>query len=38
MKTYSILFAQDVPHYGVAEIEAENDDGVLCKTCNSLIP
>lgn len=29
MKTYSILFAEDVPHYGFAEIEAENDAAAL---------
>ena len=23
MKTYSVLFAEDVPHYGTVEIEAE---------------
>jgi hypothetical protein len=25
MKTYTVLFAEDVPHYGAAQIEAEND-------------
>jgi hypothetical protein len=25
MKTYTVLYAEDVPHYGTAEIEAEND-------------
>ena len=29
MKTYSILFAEDVPHYGTAVIEAENDSAAL---------
>lgn len=29
MKTYSVLFAEDVPHYGVAEIEAEDDTAAL---------
>lgn len=29
MKTYSVLFAEDVPHYGSVEIEAENDAGAL---------
>lgn len=29
MKTYSVLFAEDVPHYGVAEIEADNDAAAL---------
>jgi hypothetical protein len=29
MKTYSVLFAEDVPHYGVAEIEAEDDAAAL---------
>jgi hypothetical protein len=26
MKTYSVLFAQDIPHYGSVDIEAESDD------------
>jgi hypothetical protein len=29
MKTYSILFAEDVPHYGTAEIEAQDDAAAL---------
>jgi hypothetical protein len=29
MKTYSVLFAEDVPHYGTAEIEAEDDAAAL---------
>jgi hypothetical protein len=29
MKTYTVLFAEDVPHYGTAEIEAENDAAAL---------
>jgi hypothetical protein len=29
MKTYSVLFAEDVPHYGFAEIEAEDDVAAL---------
>jgi len=29
MKTYTVLFAEDVPCYGTAEIEAENDDAAL---------
>jgi hypothetical protein len=29
MKTYSILFAEDVPHYGFAEIEAEDDAAAI---------
>ena len=29
MKTYSILFAEDVPHYGCAQIEAEDDNAAL---------
>jgi hypothetical protein len=29
MKTYSVLFAQDVPHYGTAHIEAEDDAAAL---------
>lgn len=31
MKTYSILFAQDVPHYGTAEIVAADDADALAK-------
>lgn len=26
MKTYSVLFAEDVPHYGTANIEAPDDE------------
>jgi hypothetical protein len=29
MKTYSILFAEDVPHYGFADIEAKDDTAAL---------
>jgi hypothetical protein len=29
MKTYRVLFAEDVPHYGVAEITADSDAAVL---------
>lgn len=29
MKTYSALFAEDVPHYGVVEIEANDDEAAL---------
>jgi hypothetical protein len=29
MKTYSVLFAEDVPHYGSAAIEAEDDADAL---------
>lgn len=29
MKTYSVLFAQDIPHYGSVEIEAESDTAAL---------
>jgi hypothetical protein len=29
MNTYSILFAEDVPHYGVVHLEAENDAAAL---------
>ncbi len=29
MKTYSVLFAEDVPHYGTAHIEAPNDAAAL---------
>jgi len=34
MKTYSILFAQDVPHYGTAEIAAADDTDALAKASN----
>jgi hypothetical protein len=30
-KTYSVLFAQDVPHYGTAEIAAADDADALAK-------
>ena len=29
MKTYTILFAQDIPHYGSVEIEAKNNADAL---------
>jgi hypothetical protein len=29
MKTYSVLYAEEVPHYGVAEIEAKDDAAAL---------
>jgi hypothetical protein len=29
MKTYTVLFAEDVPHYGTAEIEAHDDAAAL---------
>jgi hypothetical protein len=29
MKTYTVLYAEDVPHYGAHEIQAENDAGAL---------
>ena len=29
MRTYTILFAQDIPHYGSVEIEAKNDADAL---------
>lgn len=29
MKTYTALFAQDIPHYGSVEIEAKNDADAL---------
>jgi hypothetical protein len=29
MKTYSVLFAEDVPHYGTAEIKAKDDTAAL---------
>ena len=31
MKTYSVLYAEDVPHYGSMEIEAENDAEAIAK-------
>ena len=31
MKTYSVLYAEDVPHYGTAEIEAETDAEAIAK-------
>jgi hypothetical protein len=29
MKTYSVLFAEDVPHYGVAEIKAQSPEAAI---------
>jgi hypothetical protein len=29
MKTYSVLFAEDIPHYGIAHIKAKNDADAL---------
>ena len=29
MKTYTVLYAEDVPHYGQAEIEATDDDAAI---------
>jgi hypothetical protein len=31
MKIYSVLYAEDVPHYGTAEIEAETDTEAIAK-------
>ena len=31
MKTYIALYAEDVPHYGTVEIEAENDAEAIAK-------
>ena len=31
MKTYTALFAQDVPHYGMVEIAATSDEDALAK-------
>ncbi|MCL5670811.1 MAG: hypothetical protein M1423_05865 [Acidobacteria bacterium] len=31
MKTYTVLYAEDVPHYGTAEIEAENDAEAIAR-------
>jgi hypothetical protein len=32
MKTYTVLFAQDVPHFGSVEIAATGDEDALAKT------
>jgi len=29
MRTYTVLFAQDIPHYGLVEIEADNDEAIV---------
>jgi hypothetical protein len=29
MKTYTVLYAEDVPHYGSHDIEAENDQAAI---------
>ena len=29
MKTYTILYAEEVPHYGIADIEAPDDDAAI---------
>jgi len=29
MKTYTVLYAEEVPHYGAHEIQAENDDAAI---------
>ena len=36
MKIYSVLFAEDVPHYGPTEIEAANNDDAIdaAKICD----
>jgi hypothetical protein len=31
MKTYTVLFAQDIPHYGLVEIAATGDEDALAK-------
>jgi hypothetical protein len=31
MTTYTVLFAEDVPHYGFAEIEADDDQEAIEK-------
>jgi predicted metal-binding protein len=31
MKTYTVIFAQDVPHYGLVEIAARNDKDAIVK-------
>ncbi len=31
MKTYTVLYAEDVPHYGSMEIEAKNDAQAIAK-------
>jgi hypothetical protein len=35
MKTYSVLFAEDVPHYGTAEIKAASDADVLAAAADA---
>lgn len=30
-KTYSVLYAEDVPHYAFAEVEARNDKSAIAK-------
>jgi len=34
MKTYEVLYAEDVPHYGVREIEAADDRLAIQKACD----
>jgi len=29
MKTYTIIYAQDIPHYGCVELEAESDEKIV---------
>lgn len=29
MKTYNVLYAKDIPHYGTHEIEAESDEAAI---------
>lgn len=29
MKTYTVLYAQDISHYGAVELEAENEDDIV---------
>lgn len=35
MKTYSVLFAEDVPHYATAEIKAASDADVLAAAADA---
>lgn len=34
MKTYTVLYAEDVPHYGTREIEAADDDLALARAAD----
>ncbi|MGH9721503.1 MAG: hypothetical protein ACRD8O_14940 [Bryobacteraceae bacterium] len=34
MKTYTVIYAEDVPHYGHAEVEAADDDAAIERAVN----